>query len=312
MPVGAQNGAWAASREMLSLSFSSTVSTREARADVGRASCFGPGSMSLRRALVVGWSILACACGGRAADTSSSDGSSGDDGGPVGGDDGGTTGADARKPGGDATTPNDATTDATTDALPADSAPAADGGSQDAPVGNDSGRMGTWGCPATLPTAGAPCTLPDGASVTCEYGGDANGLCTTTVYCGRTAWVVTPPAAGCGQNNAACPSSYGTGEGLACPVNSTCEYAAGRCGCLPCVKDGAPGMYWHCRMWTDVGSGCPVPRQPLGSACGVEGTMCDYNQCCGGPSLGASEACNEGIWQSAFGGGCACAMRACP
>jgi hypothetical protein len=179
-------------------------------------------------------------------------------------------------------------------------------------------------CPSQLPPDGGTCA-PN--FLTCEYGGTPHHACNTTAVClcdtcGGPGWGIQPLAPGCGQNAASCPGSYGTGENGACPVQSTCDYAEGRCGCLSCTLDGGPGTeggitgaYWHCRPWNDpgIGAGCPSLRPLLGTPCSLtEGTTCDYGQCCGGPSLGPSLECSGGIWREYVNGGCACALRYCP
>ena len=179
-------------------------------------------------------------------------------------------------------------------------------------------------CPSPVPPDGGACNL-SGELLACEYGGNANGACTTFAEClaveagAHLSWIVTPAAEGCEQNSAACPVMYGSGEGARCPANNlSCDYAEGRCACLACAPDGGvqngyTGDYWHCRAWKDVAAGCPTPRPLLGSVCTApEGTLCDYTQCCGGPSLGPSMLCAGGVWRVYVSGGCACSIRLCP
>jgi hypothetical protein len=180
-------------------------------------------------------------------------------------------------------------------------------------------------CPASVPKDGGTCSPMDGGVLACEYGGNANGACTTFARCATPNastplhWIVSPAAQGCAQNGAACPATYGSGEGAMCPaMNLSCDYAEGRCACLACAPDGGvqngyTGGYWHCRAWNDVAAGCPTPRPRLGSECSApEGVVCDYGQCCGGPSLGPSALCAGGVWREYASGGCACAIRLCP
>src|SRR5258708_6026498 len=67
--------------------------------------------------------------------------------------------------------------------------------------------------PAAGPKDGG-CT-PAGGLLACEYGGNANGACTTFAECAALkagaplSWIITPAAPGCGQNAAACPGTYG-------------------------------------------------------------------------------------------------------
>ena len=198
------------------------------------------------------------------------------------------------------------------------------------PVPSDAGQdvqPQTLICPTTVPPNGmAPCLLEiDGGSAgflsSCEYGGNAYGACTTIAVCGTGvislgSWTVTPAPNRCGTNAAACPATYGLGEGSACPLPGTCDYPQGRCGCLSCLSDaGTAGGYWHCRAWDDpsVGASCPAERPLIGTACTVpEGTVCFYDACCGGPSLGPSVQCTGGAWGEYASGECSCTVAFCP
>jgi hypothetical protein len=123
---------------------------------------------------------------------------------------------------------------------------------------------------------------------------------------------------GTDTNPPLCPATYGAGEGRACPLQGTCDYSEGRCGCLPCAPDGGftgqSSSYWHCRLWTDISAGCPARSPVLNTACSVDGLVCDYSQCCGGPSLGPGLQCTGGRWQldPLLIGVCSCAIRLCP
>ena len=171
--------------------------------------------------------------------------------------------------------------------------------------------------------AGTPCPSPDPYVHACEYGGDSNPDCTTFVDCATENlntplhWILYPPAATCGQNaQLGCPAtSSGVKEGAQCnPGGTYCLYSDAVCGCLPCLdlKNGGVRGTMHCRLRTDVQAGCPTPRPRLGDACSTEGLICDYTQCCGGPSLGPSMQCSGGYWHSYSSGACACPMRICP
>ena len=100
----------------------------------------------------------------------------------------------------------------------------------------------------------------------------------------------------------------------ATPAARIASYSDAVCGCLPCLdlKNGGVRGTMHCRLRTDVQAGCPTPRPRLGDACSTEGLICDYTQCCGGPSLGPSMQCSGGYWHSYSSGACACPMRICP
>src|SRR5678816_3080501 len=74
---------------------------------------------------------------------------------------------------------------------------------------------GTVVCPPSSPTDGSAC---DGSG-TCEYGGDAHGLCSTFATCEVGSWKVYAPAADCGTNGPDCPSSFdGIPSGVVCPL----------------------------------------------------------------------------------------------
>jgi hypothetical protein len=176
-------------------------------------------------------------------------------------------------------------------------------------------------CPASPPADGAPCTRDQSlGGLACEYGGTAHTTCTTAAFCsfgnqpGTTQpfWTVQPPAPMCETRAAACPARYGDTEGAACSVSLDCEYDEGVCGCEPCGGPVVGSGYWHCRPWTDVPAGCPVPRPHLGDACSVDGLRCDYTACCGGPSLGARMTCQAGYWSAYVDTACFCAFPACP
>jgi hypothetical protein len=192
--------------------------------------------------------------------------------------------------------------------------PSLDGGST-----GDAGFPPGSQCPGTPPANGAPCTFPAMGILACEWGGDSNGQCTTSADCAETqgqsspTWIVTTPDPSCGVLNAQCPATFSSlANGAACPASDlTCEYEEGICGCLPCAGDGGFTQAWHCRPYTDVETGCPVPPDRLGTSCSQEGLMCDYHQCCGGPSLGPSMECNHGIWSVYVDTGCSCAERQC-
>jgi hypothetical protein len=99
-------------------------------------------------------------------------------------------------------------------------------------------------------------------------------------------------------NEAGCPLAYGEGRASACPMNGTCDYAAGRCGCVPCVAGSAPSGYWDCRAWdSGIGANCPSPPPLAGTACTEpDATACYYGACCGDISLGTSVECANGAW----------------
>ncbi|MFL5864003.1 MAG: hypothetical protein ACJ780_25070 [Solirubrobacteraceae bacterium] len=199
-----------------------------------------------------------------------------------------------------------------TDGAPEHDAPAPpDGLPTDAA---DDGAVGA--CPAAVPGQGGACQeLPDQPYLlSCEYGGDSRGLCTTTAECILGRWVVSPPAPGCGVNAASCPASYG--DRATCPTQDTCDYEQGRCDCETCVDAQGPSRgpqaLWHCRPWVGGGSaGCPDRRPLLGTPCVDEGKFCNWGRCCAGPALGPEMVCHAGAWRGYVDTGCACVMQSC-
>jgi len=171
--------------------------------------------------------------------------------------------------------------------------------------GSSCGGGGGSGCPSSVPTAGAACSIA--STVTCEYGSDPDHACNTTVTCSSRQWSVRPPAQGgpgapaCptppASASSACPSSYaGVTVGSDCAAKGTyCAYPEGRCGCV--VPTAGPphvggGAQWECDK--PGLAGCPSPRPALGSPCTSAGLTCDYGAC----SLpdGITEACQGGSW----------------
>jgi hypothetical protein len=166
-----------------------------------------------------------------------------------------------------------------------------------------------------VPADGSPCTSSAIGLFACEYNGNAMGQCATVAECYADGkWHVALPANTCGVNPSECPASFSAlAEGSPCPLmggTGACFYPEGGCGCKPCASDGGMSSMWTCRPWSSAGAGCPAPRPLLGSVCSQEGLECSYTQCCT-VSLGKSEACKNGHWQSVPGIGCSCALIPC-
>jgi hypothetical protein len=146
------------------------------------------------------------------------------------------------------------------------------------------------GCPATMPTVGAPCRgiSPSGG---CEYGDDPSHACNTIFVCDAQAgWSVDnhyhqpscPTMLG-----PLCPATFAEAQTAACdamPTNSpTCTYPEGTCRCssgqatFTCTPPAAPG--------------CPSARPRTGTPCSGSCTWgagtCDYE----------SAICACGVWQ---------------
>lgn len=173
----------------------------------------------------------------------------------------------------------------------------------DAPLGGATANGGSGGTGGSRIDAAGDASNPAAHDAALDFSED-----------GTTADAKTGPD----TSSPLCPTTYGVGEGRACPLQGTCDYSEGRCGCLPCAPNGGftgqSSSYWHCRLWTDVPVGCPARSPALQTACSADGLACDYNQCCGGPSLGASVKCTGGSWQldTLLIGVCSCVMRFCP
>jgi hypothetical protein len=158
-------------------------------------------------------------------------------------------------------------------------------------------------CPADEPTVGTSC---DVEGVQCEYPKGAklqyDIACDDVVECSSGRWVDETFMSAChpdGPNPPECPAAYiDLKNGSSCSdQNIWCEYPAGVCQCVQSsgvvVHDG--GSYdWRC----NPGSGCPMPRARLGSACSMSGEICTYETC------EYSQACTSGLWHGS--------MEACP
>ena len=191
------------------------------------------------------------------------------------------------------------------------------GGTSSSATGSASGGSGgspSKACPTALPTSGAACSNEGQA---CEYGGDAERLCTSVAQCTSGAWSIHTPPASCGQQPASCPATFGAvAQGTTCAADGPlCEYPEGFCGCEVCSGDGgvANGAIWHCNAWAAVIAACPtMPRPRLGEACSTEGQECDYGYCCSGPALGPYMKCQGGAWIPWENGACSCSIATCP
>jgi hypothetical protein len=189
-----------------------------------------------------------------------------------------------------------------TDAGGHDARNAEDGGHDaqtkgDAPPGD---AAAPWSpvCPENAPTVGSLCTVPD--QTTCEYGLIQYDIdCDTVLQCQSGAWTKFSTFGTCvpdGPNGAACPATFAdVPQGQDCaPAGTTCEYSAGVCTCSMSLGgpirlgDGGDPATWMC----NPGTGCPMPRPRLGTACsaGAE-TDCTYESCEFG------ESCSDGVWQ---------------
>jgi len=201
-------------------------------------------------------------------------------------------------PSADGSSTGDAGEDARVDATGGDASP--DASSRDAET--DAAKWSPE-CPATAPIAGAACSI-DGLQ--CEYPRlkylyqlQYDVACDIVVQCTGGTWgdvSITPTACNPDSaNSTACPAKFDDIQnGGSCPASDKglrCEYAAGVCVCAAAL--GGPvtvldaGVSWGC----DPGSGCPMPRPRLGSACST-GQTCTYETCA------FAESCaKSGVWQ---------------
>jgi hypothetical protein len=192
-------------------------------------------------------------------------------------------------------------------------------------------------CPATAPANGASCD-PTLGPLECEYGGDADGRCTTLAACALTppanafAYVVTQSSDCGGTNDPSCPASLDAAEALPLDPPSdggldprcnpeggveptvTCNYPGAACSCV--VPNGATAC--TCLTGADVASEsngqCPAQRPLAGDGCTVEGVWCGYAPPCGGSvSIGPSMMCVDGHWiQFEELAGCPAVSIVCP
>ncbi len=153
------------------------------------------------------------------------------------------------------------------------------------------------GCPATVPTAGVPCTGPTPAGG-CEYGADPFYYCDAIAFCDAQSggWSVIAPAGsiqGCPTTLAAgCPASFAEAQAtaLACaplPAGLVCPYPEGECACgtgyatLVCAALAPPG--------------CPAARPLAGTPCSTAPGACTTwgHGGCDGQSM----TCDCGFWR---------------
>jgi hypothetical protein len=112
-----------------------------------------------------------------------------------------------------------------------------------------------------------------------------------------------------------CPATYSTlAEGAPCPVPSgtSCDYAQGRCGCLPCSSASGSSLQssWSCRAWDTGGTACPARSPAPGTACPTPEQFCTYGGFCG-ISVGDNLECLNGSWQRMISAQGSCAIRTC-
>jgi hypothetical protein len=175
------------------------------------------------------------------------------------------------------------------------------------------------GCPASPIAPAGACT----PSQVCEYrASDAHPTCVTRLECyasganAQPTWHLTQPDPTCGTLAASCPSTYAaavhTGlEALPCSVQvPACEYAEGRCSCLPCTSTGTPHGTWSCRAWDSGGAGCPAISPLAGTACSTANQFCTYGNLCS-VSVGDNLECKDGFWQQMISAAGSCIVSMC-
>jgi len=200
------------------------------------------------------------------------------------------------------------------------------------PLGSDGGAAGsTTGAAGSTNTgaagstntgaAGSTSTGAAGSTSTGAAGGVGSGSAGSQGTGGSKTDAGADGAAGATHDAGAdraptCPASFTTlAEGAACPVPDgvTCDYAEGRCGCLPCSSGttvATPNGYWSCRKWDSGGQGCPATSPPVGSSCATPDLFCTYGGLCS-ISVGDNVQCKSGTWQLMPSAAGSCILRMC-
>ncbi len=172
----------------------------------------------------------------------------------------------------------------------------------DAPLPAVDGPIGSASCPATIPASGGSCSKE---GLACEYGD--NPKCLSMALCQGGKWLVAMPK--CLPPDSTCPKTREAAVDQACATKDAyCNYAGLICECTNCVKYPLPScsgpLKWKCEA-PSTDTSCPAARPNLGTACSVEGKLCEY-----GCEQDASRKCTGGIWVAASApGGCPVSTR---
>jgi hypothetical protein len=198
-----------------------------------------------------------------------------------------------------------------------------DDASVDAPESTSAHGHVTIGCPATPPSAAAPCPQ----NRFCEYGSDWDPRCNTIFLCDGASWGQPihvggddpPPVCGSsvaptvGPNPADCPATRSNvTPGQTCTGSSTCTYGASNCTCghycpsfpiqpPPCNPDAGVNQFccdlsgpptWNC---FDGPAYCTTNRPSVGDPCTDATDSCAITPAveCGQTTLN----CGDGTWR---------------
>ena len=176
--------------------------------------------------------------------------------------------------------------------------------------GGSSGSAGTHGGAGTQGAAGTQGSAGTQGTAGTQGAAGTQGTSGTQGSAGSNA-----DGGAAGTNAPSCPATFTSlGDGAPCPVASgtSCDYAQGRCGCLPCSSGsgGSVSQGWFCRAWDTGGQGCPPRSPPVGSACSTPNLFCTYGGQCS-ISVGDNVECTGGTWQRFVSPVGSCALRMC-
>lgn len=153
------------------------------------------------------------------------------------------------------------------------------------------GPPATGSCPASLPASGGACGKE---GLACEYGD--NPKCLSLALCQSGKWLIATPK--CLPPDATCPATREAAANQACSTKDAyCNYAGLICECTNCilypVQSCSGPLKWKCEA-PSTDKSCPAARPNLGTACSVEGKLCEY-----GCEPDVSRKCVGGIWIAA-------------
>jgi hypothetical protein len=152
-------------------------------------------------------------------------------------------------------------------------------------------------CPGAIPDPNSACTRE---GLVCEYG--TNPRCLSFAECQGGHWMVAMPK--CMPPDPSCPATREAAAGQGCATtNAYCIYSGLACDCTNCtlypVQSCSGPLTWHCEA-PSADASCPAARPNRGTACSVEGKLCEY-----GCEQDASRKCVGGAWVAATApGGC--------
>jgi hypothetical protein len=170
----------------------------------------------------------------------------------------------------------------------------------------DAGTQPLTVCPASAPTPGTPCALPE--IETCEYGSSWFLACNVVLACTQGQWQVRNGFPSCAEPDAGppCPATWAEAQAIVADAGVSncqfvsCSYPEGWCGCgIGCGGGGGapapPGRLGGFFTCLPAQPGCPEPRPLGGTACDFDGGYCNYGFACG---CGQNLYCSGGVWQA--------------